>query len=385
MNILQMISSEGYYGAEAVLVGLARNSSALGCNCSVAVFRDSRCPHTELADQARRWGVPVETIPCDGRWDWKAVCAIRLLTNKLGVDLLHTHGYKADLYGWAAAWPNRFALLSTCHNWPGRQPLMRTYAKLDRRFLRGFDKVVAVSDSVAHILLGSGVPPDKVATIPNGVDVDSFANAPSRLRSDNRWERKRLIGFVGRLVDDKGGAVLLRAAQQVVAEHANTLFLFVGEGPQQKSWEAMAKTLGIAENVVMLGARTEMPGIYASLDVLVLPSFDEATPMCILEALAARKPVIATAVGGVPKLVIHEMNGILVQAGDSTGLAAAILRLIRDPELGHRLGENGNSLVRQHFSAERMASAYLDQYRQALTARTGGSADWAASAARRSI
>jgi glycosyltransferase involved in cell wall biosynthesis len=380
MNILQIISSDGFYGAEAMLVELARNSTALGCNSYVAAFRDSRHPHIEVVDQARRSGVPAETIPCYGRWDRNVIRRIRLLIAKHRIDLLHLHGYKADFYGMLAAWPSGLALLSTCHSWPSRQLVMRAYAALDRRLLRNFDRIVPVSDSVARILLASGARPDRIKTIPNGVGVKFFDSAPPTLTFEKRWQGKRLIGFVGRLVECKGGAVLLDAAREVVARHPNTMFVFVGEGPQHRAWQAMAERWGIAEHVAMLGVRTDMPGIYASLDMLVLPSFAEATPMCVLEALAARKPVVATAVGGVPDLVIPGMNGMLVETGDAAELSAAILRLIEDPELARRMGVNGNSHVRQHFSAETMARAYVKQYHQAVAERIARSRDWAASA-----
>ena len=222
------------------------------------------------------------------------------------MDVLHTHGYKADIYGLAAR-SQRMALIATCHNWPDPHPVMRVYAMLDRWILKCFDKVAAVSEPVAEILRRSGV--QGADAVPNGIDLARFAGASPALRPGVLDSCDRLIGFVGRLVKEKGGAVLLEAARRVLAERPKTGFVFIGEGPERAEWEKTAATLQIAGNVAFTGSRSDMPGVYASLDALVLPSLNEAMPMCLLEAMAAGCPVLATRVGSVEKLVIHDRTG----------------------------------------------------------------------------
>jgi glycosyltransferase involved in cell wall biosynthesis len=117
---------------------------------------------------------------------------------------------------------------------------------------------------------------------------------------------------------------------------------------------------------VFTGARDDMPGVYASLDVLVLPSLVESMPMCLLEALAAGTPVVATRVGTVPELVIPDVTGLLIEPGDVSALAAAILRLLRDPELARSLGKAGQAHAVQHFSAEATAETYSGLYERVL-------------------
>jgi glycosyltransferase involved in cell wall biosynthesis len=372
LTILSLISSEGYYGAENMLVALARNLSLLGCRSIVGVFCDSRFHHTEVGEQARRQGLAVEIVRCNGRWDWNTVAEIRKLLVKHNVDLLHPHGYKSDLYSYAAAWPNRVALLATSHNWPSKLLSMRVYAAIDRVILRRFDKVIVVSEVVSDILRRSGVAPDKVSTISNGVDIERFSRAKPTLRNEIAPEGHSLVGFVGRLVTDKGGELLLRAAKYVLAVHPKTTFVFVGEGPSRKEWETLAAQLGIGLQVIFAGVRDDMPGVYASLDMVVLPSLIESMPMCLLEALAAGKPVIATRVGAIPKLIISEQTGLLIDPADVNELSAAICRLLTDPELACRLGESGRSHVSQEFSAQAMAKSYLAQYDQVLAGRRNG-------------
>jgi glycosyltransferase involved in cell wall biosynthesis len=369
LTILILISSEGYYGVENMIVTLARQLSRQGCECIVGVFCNSHSRHIEVAEQAQRQGLTVEIVPCNGRWDWRAVAKIRELLVRHNVDILHAHGYKADLYGYAAAWPNRVALLATSHNWPSRLLRMRAYAAVDRIVLGRFDEVVVVSDVVANSLRRWGVATDRVSTIHNGVDIEYFQGAPPTLRSEIAPEGHSLIGFVGRLVPEKGGALLLRAAKQVLAVHPKAKFVLAGEGPARREWETLAIQLGISEQVFFAGGRDDMPGVYASLDIVVLPSFIEALPMCLLEAMAAGRPVIAARVGAVPKLINTEQTGLLLDPGDEDALAQAILRLLHDPELARRLAENGRMHVARHFSAEAMAKSYIGKYQQALGRR----------------
>ncbi len=369
MTILFLISSEGYYGVENMLVGLAMELSRQGCHCVVGVFCNSHSPHTEVAEQAQRQGLAVEIIACSGRWDWRAVKQIRTLLSKHDVDVVHPHGYKADLYALAAS-RNRVALLATSHNWPSRLLRMRAYAILDRLALRMFDRVIVVSDAVADILRRSGVADEKVAKIPNGVDLDRFRSAVPKLRNEIGIANDPVVGFVGRLVAEKGGAFLVRAAQQVLAVHPNTTFVLVGEGPAQQEWQALACQLGIGKQIVFSGARDDMPEVYASFDMLVLPSLIEALPMCLLEAMAAGKPVIATRVGAVPGLVVDAQTGLLLDPGDVGALANAILRLLENPDQACQLGENGRAHVAQHFSAEVMAESYLAMYEEVLVSRS---------------
>jgi len=369
VTILFLISSEGHFGVENMIVTLAWHLSNQGCRCVVGVFCNSHSPHTEVAQQARRHGLTVEIVRCKGRWDWKAVAQIRKLLVKYNVDILHPHGYKSDVYAYAASWRNRVALLATSHNWPSKLLTMRVYAALDRLVLRKFDKVIVVSDVVGDILRRWGVAPDHVSNIFNGVDLEHFHTASPVLRNELAAEGQSLVGFVGRFVPEKGGALLLQAAQEVLAARWKTRFVLVGEGPSREKWEALASQLGIREQVSFVGVRDDMPGIYASLDIVVLPSLIEALPMCLLEAMAAGRPVIATCVGAIPKLIQSGETGLLLDPGDANGLAAAILRLLRDPKLARRLGENGRTHVARDFSAAAMARSYIGHYQQLLACR----------------
>lgn len=367
MRILQLISSEGRYGAETMLLGLAKCLTSLGHETLLGVFRNSHQPHTEIAEAAGLEGLPVEIIPCNGRVDLNAVRAIQRCITTHSMDVVHTHGYKTNLYGYAAARRYGTPLVATYHiDWPDRGVALRLYHLLDRVVVRRFEKVVAVSDAVASSLRRSGLPQRKVTTIDNAIELAPFRAPKPTLREEMPNQATMLVGLVGRLTPQKGGEYFLRTAAALLGEFPDVRFVLVGEGPERKRLEQLAQELGIAAQVGFLGRREDMPGVYASLDVLVLPSINEGLPMTILEALATGTPVVATAVGAVPKLIVPGRTGLLVEPRDTAGLRAAVARLLTDAKLRKELGENGRAWVRQGFSSAAMADKYLDLYRQVL-------------------
>ncbi len=362
MRIFQLISSGGYYGAETVLINLAASLERAGHRAIVGVFDNRHSPNIEIADQAKAHGLSVEMIPCRGQMDWQAVRVIRRCIVAREVDLVHTHGYKADVYGYLAARRLGKPLVATCHNWPHLTPLSRFYALLDRLVLRQFRRVVAVSDAVADVLQRSGVPPDKIVRIDNGVDLSRFAAASPTLAHEIARPGKAIIGAVGRLSPEKGFDYFLHAAKKLLADFPETLFVLVGEGDQRPRLKELAHELGLTGRVIFAGQRADMPGVYASLDIFVLSSLNEGMPMVILEALGAGRPVVATRVGAIPRLIPEESIGILVSPGDAAELARAMARLLADPEGRRKMGANGQAWVRQHFSAEVMARSYMSLY-----------------------
>jgi glycosyltransferase involved in cell wall biosynthesis len=277
--------------------------------------------------------------------------------NEYRVDVLHTHGYKADLYGCAAAWGRGVGLVATCHNWPHPSWKMQAYAVIDRLFLRTFDRVVVLSETIAGTLRRSGLPQRKLQTIANGVEVERFREAQPSLKNG-----ESIVGFVGRLVPGKGVDILLRAAPRIFSRHPNSRFVLVGDGPCRQELQSLAAQLGIAARVLFAGVREDMPQVYGSIDLLVLPSLCEAMPMCVLEAMAAGKPVIATRVGAVPQLIDQDQTGLLIEPGDVAGLSAAVLKLLKDPERARQLGEKGRVRTIEQFSADSMARRYLQLY-----------------------
>lgn len=169
--------------------------------------------------------------------------------------------------------------------------------------------------------------------------------------------------MVARVAERKGHREFLSAAAKILAGN-KILLLVVGDGPLMNEMRAFAKELGIDDCVIFTGKRSDMPSVYAAMDVVVLPSFEEGMPISILEALAARRAVVATDVGAVAALIRNGETGLLIPPGDVAVLRESMLRLSADPGLRLRLGEAGCELVRRDFSTDVMARCYLEVYRE---------------------
>jgi glycosyltransferase involved in cell wall biosynthesis len=370
MKVLHVISSAGYYGAEAMVVNLCLGLREMGVSCTLAVFQNRHMPDCQLADVAAGRGIEVRGIECNGRLDWKAVQSLSAMARELRVDFIHAHGYKAHVYALLAARRRFAALVGTYHGYQshvGRQGLQaalrqRLYGVANRVALRYYERVLVPSPMLARMLEAGGVAAEKLGVVPNGVEVGAFHGATPA--SDIR-ERKKggfAIGLIARLVPGKGHHELLHALRTVLTRHPKTLVLFVGEGPMRAELEVEAARIGVAENVVFTGARRDMASVYTALDTVVLPSHAEGLPMALLEAMSASCPVIATPVGAVPALILDGRTGLLVAAGEVDDLAKSILRMIEEPGLRAGLAHRGHEHVGMQFSSGAMAAQYIRAY-----------------------
>lgn len=371
-NVLQLISSAGYFGAENVIVSLSEALENHDCRSVIGVFHNEYQQNEELIRQAERRGLSVLKIFCNGRWDWRTVKSIRKTIEQLNIDVLHTHGYKADIYGFLAARSLKLPRISTCHLWTQNTAAVRVYEFLDSLLLRKFDAVVAVSDQIAKSLYLSGIRPSRVCVIDNGIDLMSFSEGRATNPEPATTEPRLVVGTVGRLVPQKGLEYFLRAAREILLDFPDVTFVIIGDGPDREKLEQMARDLAIANHVVFTGLTTNMPEAYASMNVFALASIDEGMPMAILEALASKTPVVATSVGAVPRLILSGKTGFLVAPRDVQALKLAILKLLKDSDLRSQFGIAGQELVKRRHSRDIMARNYLRLYKQIAAGKAIG-------------
>jgi len=364
VKVLQLISSGGYYGAENMLLNLCASQAKAGCRNSLLLFYNVHAPNVEFYERARRRGISVRMVHCKGRMDWRAVREIKEYIRQDAVDVVHTHGYKADLYGYLAARSMEKPIVATCHNWLDGTMALGIYNRLDRMALRRFHAIAAVSDAVREQLVESGVPAGKIQTIANGIDVQAFERAVSTAGMPASADK--VIGVVARLDLKKGFQYLFEAVRELVHAFPGIRVVITGEGPDRGAVARMIVRNGLENWVVLAGQQSNMAAIYAAMDIFVLPSLDEGLPMTVLEAMAASRPVIATRVGAVPGVVRDQETGLLVDPADAAGLRHALARLLADAELCRRLGAQGHEWVRLNYTAEAMASRYRQMYDAAL-------------------
>jgi glycosyltransferase involved in cell wall biosynthesis len=372
------MSGDQWAGAEMQLLMIATClAEQPGVRVCVVLFNEGR-----LARELRQIGVPV-TILDETRIG--ALALIRQLTEVLRqqrIDILHTHKYKDGVLGAVAAKRARVPhLVRTMHGLA--EPMVGwnrvksyIYHALDHRVLRrSADLIIAVSQRMAEGLRESGFRPTMVTCIHNGVDVRQVR--ATRSRDEVRRELQidphvLLIGTAGRLSPVKGQAGLLRAGARILRSGHQARFLIVGDGPLGSQLLSVATELRIDHACHFLGARADVFDIMAAMDIFVLPSLNEGIPMALLEAMALGTPVVGAAVGGIPEVIQHRVNGLLVPSGDDQGLADACLELAARPHFARTLAAQASRTIVEGFSRERNGEALLYAYRGIALVANGG-------------
>jgi glycosyltransferase involved in cell wall biosynthesis len=326
-----------------------------------------------MLDLAAKKGVQPLVIPKLGREisplrDWVTLIKLYRLFKDQRPHIVHTHTAKAGTIGRLAARLARVPIIihtfhgHVFHSYFGSMKT-RLFINIERALTRFTDRIITISPSQYYDIVYTYhiAPPERVITVPLGLDLQPFCTAkqtsPGHFRSAlGVASDTPLIGFVGRLTNVKNPLLFAEAAQCVVQELPQTRFVFVGDGELRPVLEKQVDTMGLTKQIIFAGWQADMPVVYADLDLVILTSFNEGTPVTIIEALASGTPVIATAVGGVPDVVMDQQTGLLVPSGDVSSLTQAIVRLLGTPEYGQELALAGQRSVLKRFDIARLVN-----------------------------
>ncbi len=291
-------------------------------------------------------------------------------------EIVHTHTSKAGILGRLAAWLLRVPVIVHTphgHVFHGHfsRLLSKTFLFIERIFDKITDRTIALTDGERDDYIKKSVSkPAKLVKIHSGVDIQKFMQQGSDgypLReSKGIGDTDRVVGMVGWLIPIKGPAYLLKAMQIVWLKHPDVKLIFVGKGELEVELKKRAADSGYQDRVRFLGWRDDIHEIMSVFDIFVLPSLNEGMGRVIVEAMAAGKPVIASNTGGIPDLVVEGETGLLVDPGDSDGLAEAISTLLDNSTLRKAMGREGRNRCHQ-FSEELMIEK-IDQLYQKLLA-----------------
>ncbi|MGE3269539.1 MAG: glycosyltransferase family 4 protein [Chloroflexota bacterium] len=327
-------------------------------------------PHEgSMRDLAAKHGVTPRVLNGLGREvsplnDLRTTLAMYRMIRKSRPHIVHTHMAKAGTAGRLAAWLARVPIIvhtfhgHTFHSYWG--PVKSAvFLQIERTLGAMTDRVIAVGDAQKADIASYGVAPlDKILTIPLGLEIEPMLDAEQhrgKLRAELGLDADRkLVGIVARLVPIKAHEVFLEAAAAIRAARPDTTFLIIGDGERRAELESLAQHLGVADVTQFLGWRADMRDVYADLDVVTLCSNNEGSPVALIEALAAGRPVVSTRVGGVPNVVQHDESGLLVPPRDPAAFAEAVQALLNDPERGARMGLAGRAEVFPKHSSGRL-------------------------------
>jgi glycosyltransferase involved in cell wall biosynthesis len=386
VRVLRLFSRLNIGGPSVHVILLSHGLRPLGYDTRLVVGRESE-REGNLFALAEEKGVACETVAGLGREiaplkDLMALAGLARLMRAWRPQIVHTHTAKAGLLGRLAA--RAAGVPTVVHTFHGHvlrgyftPPKQALFRRLEALLARAADALVAVSESVKQDLVALGVArADKIRVIPLGLELLPLAAELPRgvlRREAGLAEGTPLVGMVGRLVPIKDVPGFLRAARLVLDERPSVRFALVGDGEERAALEALASELGLRDAVHFFGWRQQLGPVYGDLDVVVNASRNEGTPVALIEALAAGRPVVATDVGGTPDLLGRGARGRLVPVGEPRALAQAILETLDRPELAQRRACEGRKHVMATHSSERLLRDMDALYRE-LLARGGATA-----------
>jgi glycosyltransferase involved in cell wall biosynthesis len=368
VKVIHLHKLTGVSGSEAHLLVLLPALRAAGIDArflGLDVFGSDAPRFYERLDAA---GVPHRSVRCGSDVSPRMARDMIRAVRADRPDLLHTHLVHADVYGAIAATATRTPYLSTRHN--DDRYLLGPFRYIDRGFARGARRLIAISDAVRMFLEAAGHDPRKLVTIRYGLDEP--AQAPSQPTPEQAGipPSAPLALAVGRLIEQKDHATLLRAFALVRRDVPDARLAILGAGPLEAVTRELAAELGVADSLTLPG-RTEIRDWLARADVFVHTSRWEGFGIVLLEAMLASLPIVATRVSAVPEVVADGKTGILVEAGDAAAVATALQALLEEPERARALGAAGQERARQKFSVTRMADLTMELYREALVGDGG--------------
>lgn len=355
INVLQFITSTGFYGAERWVLALANNLNNENYRCDLAVTME---PEQTTLDITQQFKGTTHEIPMKGRFDLSVVGKLAALIKQHKFDIIHTHGYKSDILGLLAAKKAGIKCIATPHGFDGSDSFkMKMFGEAGDFSLRFFDQVSPLSEKLMTHVLKKGVPESKVTLIKNGVDlkeVDQYLN-----KTDQKGDKqKKQVGFIGQMIPRKNINHILNIFDKLWMKHNDVELIFLGDGELRNELESQAAKLPSAADIKFLGFRNDRLELLNKFDIFVMTSSYEGIPRCLMEAMAMKIPVAAYNIPGIDKLVTHEDTGLLAPLDDQEKLLEYWEKLLFDKEYAAGIAENGRNFVLENFSAARMAKEY---------------------------
>lgn len=319
------------------------------------------------AQQIRNLGIQVFDLRMTAKWRLDAFWRLYWLLHREHPVILHTWLFHANILGRILGWLAGVPIIINSERTMGMESQWRY--RLNEWTAPLADRISCVSQNVAQFALQSiRLPLEKLVVIPNGVVTDNFLSArDSGLRARLGFSDETVvIGSVARLHPVKGSRYLVEAFAQLALNDRALHLILVGDGPERARLETWVEEHDLEEQVTFLGERTDISALLSIIDIFALSSLWEGMPNAVLEAMAAGLPVIATAVGGTPEVVLPGVTGLLVPPGDIPALTQALAQLLRDPILQRTMGQAGLSRVQEHFSMASVVRETTDLYETLL-------------------
>lgn len=305
-------------------------------------------PRGLLEQRARQAGAVVHPMAIRREFGLLAFLRLRAVIRRTGADILAFNTPRAILLGNLASRRSsvKARIVFRRVNFPLRSNRVTRW-----KYTWGIDCIVAISESIRQQLLAGGIPQHLIHMIYEGLDLACYPERP--VERPARADDRLVVGTLASLSPEKGLPYLVKAAAMASNAGAKLRFVIVGDGPCRRELEDQVRAEGVQEIFELVGFQSQVSRYLRAFDIFVLPSLSEGLSSAILAAMASSLPVIATDVGGIPELIRHGHNGLLVPPGDAQALAAAILRLSVHPDEAREMGSRSRALMEEKFTLER--------------------------------
>ncbi|MDR7871278.1 MAG: glycosyltransferase family 4 protein [Tissierellaceae bacterium] len=369
MKVLHLISGGDTGGAKTHIISLMKGLQNIIDVKIICFIKDT------FYEEVKDSNIDIEVFEQKGRLDMSVISRLEEEINNKNYDIIHCHGARANFVAMFLKSRVRKPFITTIHSdyeldFKDNFYKKLIFTNLNKVALNRFDYYIAISDSFKDMLVERGFKSDKIFTAYNGIDLESEMNYVSKDDFVSRYNidagNKTIIGIIARLDAVKDHETFIRAADVVLKERDDVLFLIAGDGNDKKRLSSIVEELGIGEYVHFVGYVKDPYSFFNAIDINILTSISESFPYVILEGARMKKPIISTKVGGVSMLVKDDYNGYTIDVGDYKALADKVNYLLSNPEKHKIMGENLYNNVKDNFSSEPMARRHVEIYNEIL-------------------
>ncbi len=364
-----MIATPSFGGPDATVLSMFKKLPHDRYKQYLIFLRCSKTINHLLVGKSRALGISSVLISTWGKCNLLALLKIIIFVKKNRIQVVHSHNYKTDILTYLASKCCSIKLATTLHGWVEKTRRLKFYKRVDFKLLKQFNLIKTVSIPLRLEAISEGLPSDKVMVIPNAIDISLMVKMEDKvaeLRDEFGLKKSNtVISYVGRLDREKNPGLLMEALPALMNKIPGLKCFFIGEGELKESLIHRAGELSVSRAVIFTGYRGDALSLISLTDILIITSWTEGIPKCLLEGMAFKKPVVATAVGGVPDVIIDGENGMLIPPGNREELINKVELLLESPDFRRRLGENGRALIESEYSDRRMV-AQMDDFYQKL-------------------
>jgi glycosyltransferase involved in cell wall biosynthesis len=386
IRILELRSVWGTGGGpeKTILLGTARTDPRR-FDVTVCYLRDRRDPVFSVDAKAVDLRVNYIELVESHSFDTTIFPRLRRLVREREIDIVHAHDYKTNVLAWLLSRCEAVTPLSTVHGWTGHSARERwLYYPLDKRVLRMFPRVIAVSSDARRELVERGARPERVRVVLNGIDHTAFRRDRSREQAARRdlglVEDDFVVGAVGRVEPQKRFDLLLEAFASLRMRHPRMKLLLAGAGSLLGELRGQVSRLGLGDACQLLGNRTDIANLHHAFNLFVQSSDYEGTPNAVLEAMAFESPVVATRAGGTAEIVRHGIDGLITPTGDSGAIVDAIESVLRDADAARARTASARRRVETDLSFDARMNAVEAIYVELFQRRSGANTNRLATA-----